>query len=291
MLRPIHCYSLTLFLLFPSFLQDGSQDSAASPLARRVAHAWGGALRRCGQCVAASSTQIAAAWRSPDSEDAARALAISALAVLRRGAESDALALAYAAAAHRDDYANRAAAESAGSSSGSGNTEGDASRMVALVAAHSALLDAATSAGWVCPEGVDEEGALAAKTRGGDAFKRGDLAGALECFSSAIAIAPLTAVARASRANRAACLLKLSRWSEAEADCSAILAQLAFKSGGHAIVADSGDAKARRKALFRRASARAQLDLRREAVADLVLLLNEEPANAAALALKSSLER
>lgn len=119
--------------------------------------------------------------------------------------------------------------------------------------------------------------------QGGAAFARGELDGAIACFGRAIALAPSSAAALASRANRAAVLLKLERWGEAEADCSTILTQLALGEGGEA------SATARRKALFRRASARAQLDLRREAAADVALLLAEEPSNAAALALKARL--
>ena len=120
--------------------------------------------------------------------------------------------------------------------------------------------------------------------QGGAAFARGDLDDAIAAFGRAVALAPASATALASRANRAAALLKAGRWGEAEADCSAILAQLALGEG------DEAGATARRKALFRRASARAQLDLRREAAADVALLLAEEPGNAAALALKARLE-
>ena len=125
--------------------QDGSQDDSASPLARRVAGAWGGALRRCAQCVGAAPALIAT-QRAPEAVAAARRLAALALDVLQRGAAFPALAVAYAAAAYGDAY------------DGDHSADGGALRD-----AHSALLDGALASGWTTPAAADETGALQAK--------------------------------------------------------------------------------------------------------------------------------
>ena len=132
-----------------------------------------------------------------------------------------------------------------------------------------------------------EAEAEALKDRGNDLVKAGDYARAVQVYSRALEL-PMPAAcpaALALRGNRAQALLKTCRFSEAENDCSFVLASdgAARKDEG-AVYSALG-----RKALYRRALARRSLGgaaAMEAALHDLDALLADEPDNKQAAAEK-----
>ncbi len=123
------------------------------------------------------------------------------------------------------------------------------------------------------PRSLEE--ALSFKERGNEHFKAAQFESAIECYTSAIAAAPLDATERAVFfANRAACYAKIGEHDGVVEDCTEALSVQPEYT----------------KALLRRAHAKEQLDQPHEALEDAKRALELEPDNKEADAAVKRLE-